>query len=168
MIAPVFVDTNIFVYARDASETVKQQAAIAWIEELWRNQSGRLSSQILSEFYVTVTRKLSPGLTVDQAWDDVEALFSWRPISIDVAVLKRGRDVERRFGLSWWDSLVVAAAQLQGCALLLTEDLRDGADYAGVVVCNPFVHRVAEQETAYAAPPITRRIRQRGRPPRRR
>jgi predicted nucleic acid-binding protein len=164
MIAPVFVDTNILVYARDASEAVKQQAAAEWMEELWRDQSGRLSSQILSEFYVTVTRKLSPGLTPDEAWDDIEALFSWRPLPVDVAVLKRGHDVERRFGLSWWDSLVVAAAQLQGCALLLTEDLRDGADYAGVVACNPFAHRVAEQKQAYLVPTATRRVRQRGRP----
>lgn len=164
MTALVFVDTNVLVYARDASEPAKQSRAAEWIGQLWRDESGRVSTQVLSEYYVTMTRKLHPGLSPDEAWDDVDALLSWRPLAVDSAALKRGREVERRFRLSWWDSLVVAAAQVQGCTLLLSEDLQDRSDYAGVVVRNPFADSVAETTASYAAPRVERRVRKRGRP----
>src|SRR5512145_325642 len=123
MTVPVFVDTNI------ASELSKQPIAAGRLDHLWRGQLGRTSAQVLSEYYVTVTRKLSPGLHADDAWDDVLALMSWHPIPSDEALLRRGRVVEQRFRLSWWDSLIVAAAQLQACTLLLSEDLQDGAAF---------------------------------------
>ena len=68
MTAPVFVDTNIFVYARDAGARIKQTAAEDWIRQLWLEQRGRTSLQVLSEFYTTVTRKLDPGVAQDEAW----------------------------------------------------------------------------------------------------
>jgi predicted nucleic acid-binding protein len=71
MTAPVFVDTNVLLYARDAGETGKQPRAAAWLDHLWREQLGRTSFQVLSDYYVNVTRKLSPGLAPDEAWDDV-------------------------------------------------------------------------------------------------
>src|SRR5437899_5449232 len=166
MTGPVFVDTNVFVYTRDAGEPVKQPRAIAWLERLWREQLGRTSVQILSEYYVTVTRKLDPGLPPDDAWDDVSALFTWRPQPIDEALLQRGRDIERRHRLSWWDSLVVGAAQLQGCALLLSEDLQDGGVYGGVTVRNPFMLEVSEPAATYAVAVTARGHPLRGRPKR--
>ena len=138
MTAPVFVDTNVFLYARDAGEASKQPRAAAWLEYLWREQIGRTSAQVLSEYYVNVTRKLSPGLAPDEAWDDVQALLTWQPQAVDDALLRRGREIELRYRLSWWDSLVVGAAQLQGCAVLLTEDLQDGREFDGLRVENPF------------------------------
>jgi predicted nucleic acid-binding protein len=164
MTATIFVDTNVFVYARDASERPKQQLARDWVEQLWLERSGRTSTQVLSEYFVTVTRKLTPGLPPDEAWDDVEALFAWRPQSADVALLQRGRAVQGRFGLGWWDSLVVAAAQVQGCRVLLTEDLQDGADYGGVSVRNPFRLSAADVAAAYPASPRSRAHPTRGRP----
>lgn len=166
MIAPVFVDTNVLVYARDAGEPHKQPRAAAWIERLWREQSGRTGAQVLSEYYVIVTRKLEPGLPAEEAWDDVTALMSWRPQPIDEALLQRGREVERRHRLSWWDSLIVGAAQLQGCAVLLTEDLQDGAVYGGVTIRSPFTLAVGEPGTSYIAT-AARGHPQRGRPKRR-
>ncbi len=165
MIAPVFVDTSVFIYARDAGEAAKQRLAIAWLEHLWRERLGRTSVQVLAEFYVNVTRKLVPGLSPDAAWEDVEALLSWRPQPVDDALLLRGREVERRFRLSWWDSLVVAAAQLQGCALLLSEDLQDGAAYGGVTVRNPFLLAVGEAAAEYGTrSEAASRHKPRGRP----
>jgi predicted nucleic acid-binding protein len=167
MTATVFVDTNVFVYARDAGEPVKQPRAAAWLERLWRQQLGRTSVQVLSEYYVSVTRKLDPGLPVDDAWDDVMALFAWRPQPIDEALMRLARDIGKRHRLSWWDSLVVGAAQLQGCAVLLTEDLQDGGVYGGVTVRSPFTFALGEAIAAYAAAPIaTRRHPSRGRPKR--
>jgi predicted nucleic acid-binding protein len=165
MIAPVFVDTNVFVYARDAGEPVKQPRAAAWLERLWREQLGRTSAQVLSEYYVTVTRKLAPGLRADDAWDDVSALMSWRPQPVDDTLLRRGREIEQRHGLSWWDSLVVGAAQLQGCSLLLSEDLQDGGVYGSVTVRSPFTLAVGEADAAYVIAPLAGRGHpRRGRP----
>ena len=164
MSATVFVDTNVFVYARDAAEPNKQPAAAAWIRELWVEQRGRTSIQVLTEFYATVTRTLDPGLNPDEAWDDVHALFAWNPQPVDRSVLGLARRIERRYRLSWWDALIVAAAELQSCAVLLTEDLQHGATYGSVRVRNPFVTGIAEPEVLYAAPKPVSRHRARGRP----
>ena len=77
---PVFVDTNVLVYARDASERDKQRRASAWMAHLWRTGSGRLSVQVLQEYYVTVTRKLQPGLPKKDARADVQDLLAWKPL----------------------------------------------------------------------------------------
>lgn len=165
MTAPVFVDTNVLLYWRDSRVPAKQSRATAWLEHLWREQLGRTSTQVLSEYYVNVTRRLVPGLPAEEAWDDVEALLAWEPQPVDGALLQRGRAVVRRHGLSWWDGLVVAAAQAQGCSLLLSEDLQDGAAYGGVSVRSPFTLALGEEAAAYgAAPAAAPRHRPRGRP----
>jgi len=149
MTALVFVDTNVLVYARDAGEPGKQPRAITWLDHLWREALGRTSMQVLSEYYVTVTRKLAPGLPPEEAWDDVSALLAWNPQPVDRDVLTGGHEIERRYRLSWWDSLVVAAAQVQGCAILLSEDLQDGASFAGVTVRNPFAFGVEQARASF-------------------
>jgi predicted nucleic acid-binding protein len=165
MTAPVFVDTNVLLYARDAGEAGKQPRAAAWLEYLWREQLGRTSVQVLSEYYVNMTRKLVPGLAPDEAWDDVLALLTWHPQALDDTLLRRGREVELRYRLSWWDSLVVGAAQLQGCTVLLTEDLQDGAVFGGVAVRSPFALAIEEAAAVYAAAPRAARAHpSRGRP----
>jgi predicted nucleic acid-binding protein len=135
---PVFVDTNVLVNARNASELEKQAAAAAWLEHLWASATGRLSVQVLQEYYVTVTRKLDPGLPVDEAREDVSDLAAWRPVRIDEAIVDAAWRVEDRFGLSFWDSLIVAAAQAAGCELLLTEDLQHDLLIDGLRVADPF------------------------------
>lgn len=164
MTAPVFVDTNVIVYARDAREPAKQRLAESWLDHLWRERLGRTSFQVLSEYYVSVTRKLDPGLPAQEAWDDVNAMMAWNPRPIDRVVLERGRAIEARYRLSWWDSLVVAAAQLEGCAVLLTEDLQDGAQFDGVTVRSPFTLSVAEPRAAYTIASAASRHPRRGRP----
>ena len=161
----VFVDTNVFVYARDTSEAAKQALAAEWLQTLWLEQRGRTSVQVLSEYYTVVTRKLRPGLSVDEAWEDVAALFSWQPQEIDRRVLERAHEIERRHALSWWDSLIVAAAQLQNCDMLLSEDLQHGWTCGTLTVRNPFVDRIDEARPSYAAfaAPVSRH-RPRGRP----
>ena len=135
---PVFVDTNVLVYARDASDPEKQAVARGWMEHLWTTSSGRLSVQVLQEFYVTVTRKLQPGLPADEARSDVRDLVAWRPLRIDEAMLDAAWRLEDRIGLSFWDALIVAAAQAAGCAALLTEDLHHGLEVDGLRVADPF------------------------------
>ena len=96
MTAPFFVDSNVLLYWRDASEPEKQAHASAWLARLWRERTGRISAQVLSEYYANATRKLRPRLSPDGAWDDVMALTAWRPQPIDVDVLARGREIENK------------------------------------------------------------------------
>ena len=135
---PVFVDTNVLVYARDASEAEKQPQALAWVEHLWRTRTARLSFQVLQEYYAATTRKLKPGLTPEQARADIRDLLAWRPVPVDAMVLEASWLAEDRFRLSRWDALIVAAARIAGCDYLLSEDLQDGADLDGLQVVNPF------------------------------
>jgi predicted nucleic acid-binding protein len=165
MTGPVFVDANVFVYARDGRAAAKQARAAAWIAHLWREGLGRTSMQVISESYTTETRKLVPRVAADDAWEDVKALFTWRPQPIDASLLARAREIERRWQLSWWDGMVVAAAQLQGCSILLTEDLQDGAVFDGVTVRSPFTLDAREPQAVYSvAPVMASRHRPRGRP----
>lgn len=136
----VFVDTNVFVYARDASQPAKQPAAARWVDVLWSAGAGRTSTQVLSEYYVTVTRKLTPGLSTLAARDDVADLGAWKPLATDERLIGSAWSIEDRYGLSWRDSLVVAAADHLGCAYLLTEDLQDGQTIEGTTVVDPFRH----------------------------
>lgn len=165
MIAPVFVDTNIFLYAHDTSEPVKQPRAAEWLAHLWREQLGRTSVQVLNEYYFNATHKLPLPLSREEAWTHVQTLFSWSPLAIDADLVRRAFEIERRYRLGWWDSLIVGAAQAQTCAVLLTEDLQEGANYGGVIVRNPFTLGVAEAAAEYSSMPVaTHRYRGRGRP----
>ena len=138
MSAICFVDTNLLVYARDASEVEKQPIAAAWLDRLWEQRCGRTGIQVLSEYFVTVTRKLRPGLSEDAAWNDVEDLLSWDPVPVDGLVFRRAREVATSCSLAWWDAQIVAAAQVCDAEFLLTEDLQHGQDLDGLVVVDPF------------------------------
>ena len=114
MTGPVFVDTNVLLYGRDASEPEKQRKASAWIAHLWSSRQGRLSIQVLQEFYLTVTQKLKPGMDREAARNDVRSLTAWRPLSIDSTTLERAWAAQDRHRLSFWDALIVSTAQVGG------------------------------------------------------
>ena len=164
MTALVFVDTNILLYAVDTRDRLKHDSARDWMTQLWRTRSGRTSVQVLNEFFVNATRRLEPGLTAEQAWQQIVALRSWAPQPMDTQTLELGFNLHTRYKLSWWDSLIVAAANLQGCSLLLTEDLQPQAVYAGVTVCSPFASRVQDVQARYAPTVDIPQPRRRGRP----
>ena len=133
-----FVDTNILVYTRDASDAHKQKQAAAWMSELWREKTGRVSFQVLNEFYVTVTQKLRPGMDKKSAREDVRCLLTWHPTPVDTSVIEGGWRLQDRYNLTWWDALIVAAAQMSACRYLLTEDLSENQKFDDVKVINPF------------------------------
>ena len=164
MTAPTFVDTNIVVYCRQAREHVKQPRAAHWLDRLWRDQLGRTSIQVIGESYVTLTRKITPPLPQDAAWEYVETFFAWDPQPLNEETVSRGRQIEQRYRLSWWDSLIVSAAQLQNCPILLSEDLQHGARYGSVTVCNPFLDMATDVQIEYNAPIAPHPYRPRGRP----
>ncbi len=138
MIEPVFVDTNVFVYRHDASEPEKQARADDWLRLVWQRRSGRVSLQVLHELYATLTRKLRPGMPVEDTRRLVRDLALWNPVATNLAVIERGWRLEERYCLSWWDALIVAAAQAADCRVLLTEDLEHGQLFGSVRVVNPF------------------------------
>jgi predicted nucleic acid-binding protein len=149
MTALVFVDTNVFVYARQVREAHKQPIASQWIERLWHEQLGRVSMQVLNECYVTLIRQTKPAPAQTVVWDYVRSLLAWNPQPTNAELLHRAFEIEQRHHLNWWDCLIVGAAQLQGCALLLTEDLKDRAIYGGVTVRNPFSLGASEDLAGY-------------------
>lgn len=133
-----FVDTNILVYCFDDSDAAKRDRAQLVMRRLWETRSGRLSHQVLQEFYVTVTRKLKPALPRPQARAEVEDFLDWKPLRPSAVLLKQAWQIEDHYGFSWWDSLIVAAAIAQDCTTLLTEDLQHGLIIGNLRVANPF------------------------------
>jgi len=138
MTALVFVDTNVLVYSRDAGEAEKQPRADAWRRALWRARAGCLSVQVLTEYYVTVTRKLSPGMSRELARAEIRDLAHWRLVPTTTELVESAWELEERHRVAWWDALVLAAAIAAGCAHLLSEDFQPGQDFGGITVVSPF------------------------------
>ena len=129
-----FIDTNVLVYAHDRADEAKHDRALAVLADLSPSEL-IISTQVLNEFYVVTTRPGKELLSRAQAREIVMAL-SWTTVEpIDADLVRRAMDLH---ALSYWDSLVVAAAARAGCACILTEDLDDGAVVDGVRVENPF------------------------------
>jgi predicted nucleic acid-binding protein len=135
----VFVDTNILVYAKDEACPEKQKICKELLAGLWKNRTGRLSVQVCNEFYVTVTRKLKPGLDQYSAWHEIEIYSAWGPESLDYSTLRKAREVQTHYQISWWDSLIVASAFFAECRTIVSEDLNADQEYFGIKVMNPFL-----------------------------
>ena len=144
MTAPVFVDTNVFIYALDKADLKKHDTAQMWKAELWKSRRGRISFQVLQEFYTRTTQKW-PTLHLEVR-SAVRNLLQWNPIVLDSEILERAWKIQERFKLSFWDALIVSAAKAASCKYLLTEDLQEGQELDGVLVVNPF--RTSPREIA--------------------
>lgn len=134
------IDTNVLVYAYDFSEPEKQTAAVKVLDELDKTDSCVLSTQVLSEFFVVVTRKLARPMSVDKAAERVEVLAGiWPVIEITpMIVIEATRGVSRH-QLSYWDALIWATARLNQIQVILSEDFNQGHSLEGVAFQNPFV-----------------------------
>jgi len=98
---------------------------------------GRLSFQVMGEFYVNAVRLRTDAR--EEARAEIRDLMAWNPVVTDAAVLERGWKLQDRYRLSYWDALIVAAAKAAGCGYLLTEDLQSGQKLDGIEVVNPFL-----------------------------
>jgi predicted nucleic acid-binding protein len=136
MIAPVFVDSNVLIYAVDEGGPKKNETARLWRDELWKTRRGRISFQVLQEFYANATRKDPSAREHIQA--EIRNLLSWQPVTIDHEILEGAWKLQDRYNISFWDSLIVSAAKAASCPYLLTEDLQEGQEMDGVLVVNPF------------------------------
>ncbi|MDR0284546.1 MAG: PIN domain-containing protein [Propionibacteriaceae bacterium] len=134
MSAGVFFDTNILVYVFDDRNPSKQAAA----RELVKTHSLVVSTQVLGEFYVTTTRKLSVPLPATAAAEAVNYLLAQTVVPLTGPLVAQAISTSQRYQLSYWDALIIEAAATAGCTTLLTEDLTDGQVIRGVRVENPF------------------------------
>jgi len=131
-----FVDTNVLLYEIDASEPKKRSQAHSWIDMLWEENSGALSWQVLHEFYMNATRKLRSSAS--HARSVVELFTQWQPVDTTYALIQRGWYWTDTAQLSYWDALIVAAAERRGCQWLLSEDFQAGQKLGSITVVNPF------------------------------
>lgn len=132
-----FVDTNILLYAisRSPEEAHKAERARAILAE----RDLALSVQVLQEFYVQATRaSRSDPLPHERASRLVESFLRLPTVDITPQLMLVALATRHRFRISYWDAAILEAARALGCETVLSEDLSDGQDYAGVSVQNPF------------------------------
>ena len=134
----VFLDTNVLLYAYDRDAGDKHNVASDLVREIWQAGTGALSTQVLQEFYVNVTAKITPPLSPSQARAIVSRYFVWHVEPNVPQSVVRASEIQERNRLSFWDALIVAAASQAGAAVLYTEDLNHGQTIEGVKVVNPF------------------------------
>jgi predicted nucleic acid-binding protein len=137
MTEPIFVDTNVWVYAVDAADPARRQRAL----EVIAPEQGRdlvVSTQVLTEFYAVVTRKLATPLPAEDAEAMVRQLSALPVVAIDASLVASAIVGSREWRISIWDALILRAAEVSGCGRVLSEDLADGGTYGSVVVENPF------------------------------
>ena len=133
-----FVDTNILVYAYDRGAGDKHVQAQRAVEKLWEGGSGVLSTQVLQEFYVNVRRKARRPISISSARSLVADYMAWDPIVNDGTSILEAMDAEHRHKLSFWDALIVVAAQKVDADVILSEDFSHGQKFGAVRVLNPF------------------------------
>jgi predicted nucleic acid-binding protein len=135
----VFFDTNILVYCEDASAPIKQQTAQSLTLEALQQGSGVISAQVMSDYFVTVTRKIAHPLSDDAAAARLRAYTAFRVESLNAQTVLTAVLLKTRHQISYWDAMILASAAQAGCTTVLSEDLKHGEQYSGVTVRNPFV-----------------------------
>ncbi len=151
----VFVDTNILIYAHDRQAGEKRIRATRALERLWSEQTGRLSVQVLQEFYVTATQKLKTSRA--SAREIVQTYTPWVQYPTTPETILQASELSEVAQISFWDALIVASAEQVGASQLYTEDLNAGQILAGVKIVNPLTDYDLPSTTPYSvhepAPP---------------
>jgi predicted nucleic acid-binding protein len=132
-----FVDTNILIYAHDRSTGIKHEHARQLIEHLWTTGQGVLSTQVLQELCVNLRRKGSHPLPLDEVRRLIQDYLSWEVVVNTPEAVLQALELEIRHKISFWDALVLQAAEQAGAAVLYSEDLAAGQRYGAVQVINP-------------------------------
>lgn len=134
-----FVDTNILIYAHDRSTGIKHERAKQLIERLWTGGQGVLSTQVLQEFCVNLRRKATPPVPADELRRLIQDYLSWEVVVNDSESIIQALEIEKRYQTSFWDALILNAAEKSGAAILYSEDLAAGQRYGAVEVINPLL-----------------------------
>ena len=147
MSALVFVDTSVHLRAKDARDTKKHIRANEWLTRCWTQRTGRISTQVLNEFYSNAISKFRTVVTAEKAREQVRMLRLWQPPHLDTYTVDGAWVMQDRFKLSYWDALIMSSAQQQGCRYLLSEDMQHLQQYDTVQVINPFLMTPVEFES---------------------
>lgn len=136
---PVFVDTSVLILSEDGADPEARAKALAWLMLLWQQRAGRVSTQVLNDFYRLVTTCIQPPMPNGDARAEVRRYQRWNPWAIDHATVESAWSIESRFGLAYADALIVAAAKAQGCELLLSLELPHEQQLDSVRILNPLL-----------------------------
>ena len=134
-----FVDTNILIYAHDRSTGIKHERARQLIERLWTSGEGVLSTQVLQELCVNLRRKVAKPVPVDELRGLIRDYLSWEIVVNTPEAVLRAFEIEVRYKTSFWDALILQAAEQSGAAVLYSEDLAGKQSYGAVRVVNPLL-----------------------------
>jgi len=136
-VSKVFIDTNLFVYTIDKKDSVKQEAARNFIKKLVDNHIPVISTQVIQEFYVVTTAKLKADPVIVK--NIVHNFHNMELVKIDLELIEQAIDISILSKISFWDSLIIAAAEKSNCGYVVSEDLNAGQLYRGIKLINPFV-----------------------------
>ena len=131
-----FIDSNVLLYYVDPANAAKRNRSIEWLDHLWQTGRGRLSWQVLHEFYWNAVSKMR--MEPFGARRIVEDLSQWKPVDTSFGLIEQAWHWMDAAQLSYWDALIIAAAQRSGARYLLSEDFQTDREYGGVCVVNPF------------------------------
>jgi len=135
----VFVDTSVLICSEDGADEAARAAVMDWLRVLWLRRLGRVSTQVLNDFYAQVTTRITPPMPNGDARAEVRRYQRWQPWAIDHATVESAWSIESRFGLPYVDALIVAAAKAQGCSLLLSLELPAELQLDSVQIINPLL-----------------------------
>jgi predicted nucleic acid-binding protein len=133
-----FVDTNILIYAHDRSAGTKHDRARKLIEHLWNTGEGVLSMQVLQELCINLRRKTGRKILSDEIRRIIQDYLSWEIVIDSPESTLHALEIEERYKTSFWDALLLQAAESSGATVLYSEDLAVGQEYGGIQVVNPF------------------------------
>jgi len=139
MTEKAFVDTNILVYAHDRTAGLKHERARQLLERLWDSGQGVLSTQVLQELCINLRRKVTPPLAMEEIRRLIQDYLSWKIVVNTPESVLHALEIEVRYRTSFWDALVLQAAESAGAGVLYSEDLAVGQKYGAVEVINPLI-----------------------------
>jgi predicted nucleic acid-binding protein len=143
----VFVDTNVLVYAHDADAGEKHSLAKELLSQLWETRAGILSTQVLQEFLVAVTREVPNPISIARARRTVRNYIAWQLVVNDSKIILQATEIQEAHQLSFWDALIVSSAFAGNASVIATEDLNHGQRIEGILIQNPFVKRTSDAPT---------------------
>jgi len=134
-----FLDTNVLLYAYDIEAQAKHQKAKDIVCSFWNDRGALISTQVLQEFYVNVTKKIPQPLSLSTARSIIEQYKVWPIINNTTDSMIRASEIQERYQLSFWDSLIITSAEIGGAETIFSEDLSHNQYIAGICIQNPFM-----------------------------
>lgn len=134
----IFVDTNVLVYAFDISAGIKHEKAVEIIEDCWRLENGIISSQVLEEFFMCLTKKIPVHIDSIIVKQIIKDFLKWKTVVIDGEIILEAIDIHNKYKYSFWDSMIIASAIEGGANIIFSEDFSNSHIIKDIVIKNPF------------------------------